>query len=264
MKERVRPGHWLWTAYEHLAMVVGLGSLALICLAWLPLALVLRRLLPPATGVWLGRQFVMRGFRGYLGILSTLCACRFDLSALDGLGQQGPMVIAANHPSLLDAVMINSRLPNAVCVMKAELMDNPLFGAGARLARYVRNDNLLNAVLRCRSELRQGAQVVIFPEGTRTHNFPLDPFLRSTALIAVRAAVPVQTLIIEFSSPYLGKRWPLWRKPSLPLVFRVRLGQRFEAPRDARAFTAELEAYFRAELAGPTTPMAAFPAAASA
>eukprot|EP01136_Pigoraptor_vietnamica_P011748 Opistho-1_new@50966 len=123
MNARTRPGlsTALWTAYEHLAMVVGLGSLALICLAWLPLALVLRRLLPPATGVWLGRQFVMRGFRGYLGILSTLCACRFDLSELDGLGQQGPMVIAANHPSLLDAVMINSRLPNAVCVMKAEL-----------------------------------------------------------------------------------------------------------------------------------------------
>ena len=257
MKERVRPGHWLWTAYEHLAMVVGLGSLALICLAWLPLALVLRRLLPPATGVWLGRQFVMRGFRGYLGILSTLCACRFDLSELDGLGQQGPMVIAANHPSLLDAVLIISRLPNAVCLMKSSLMDNPLFGAGARMARYVRNDNLLSAVLSCRRELQQGAQLVIFPEGTRTLGYPanpLNPLSRSTALIATRAGVPVQTVIIEFSSPYLGKGWPLWRKPSLPLTCRVRLGRRFDAPHDARAFTTELEAHFRAELASPPAP----------
>ncbi|PZO18332.1 MAG: 1-acyl-sn-glycerol-3-phosphate acyltransferase [Burkholderiales bacterium] len=252
-----RPTSLLWKVYEHVAMVVGLGTLAVLCLSWLPLALALYPVLPGAMGRWLGRQVVMRGFRLYLGVLRLLCACRFDLSAIDALRDQGPMVIAANHPSLLDAVLITSRLPNAVCIMKASLMDNPLFGAGARMARYVRNDNLLGAVLRCRRELRQGAQLVIFPEGTRTLGYPANPLnalSRSTALIAISAAVPVQTLIIEFSSPYLGKGWPLWRKPTLPLTCSVRLGKRFEAPRDARAFTTELEAYLRAELAQPTSP----------
>ena len=254
----------LWGLYEHVAMAVGLASLAVVCLSWTPLALLLYPVLPHCFGRWLGRQAIMRGFRLYVGILRTLCACRFDLSALDALRDQGPMVIAANHPSLLDAVLITSRLPDAVCVMKAELMDNPLFGAGARLARYVRNDNLLGAVLRCRAELRQGAQVVIFPEGTRTRNYPanpLNPLLRSTALIATRARVPVQTLIVEFSSPYLGKGWPLWRRPQLPLTCTIRLGHRFEAPRNARDFTAELEAYFRREL-GPDHPPATARAAA--
>ena len=98
---------------------------------------------------------------------------------------------------------------------------------------------------------------MIFPEGTRTLGYPgnvLNPLSRSTALIATRAGVPVQTVIIEFSSPYLGKGWPLWRKPSLPLTCRVRLGRRFDPPRDARAFTTELEAHFRAELAPPPPP----------
>jgi len=71
----------------------------------------------------------------------------------------------------------------------------------------------------------------------------------------------VQTLIIEFSSPYLGKGWPLWRRPSLPLTCRVRLGKRFGVPRDARAFTAELEAHFRAELGASPTPVASSAAA---
>ncbi|WP_332744215.1 lysophospholipid acyltransferase family protein [Hydrogenophaga sp.] len=255
MNAMARPPSLLWSVYEHVAMVVGLGALAVVCLSWSPLALALYPLLPGPLGRWLGRQAIMRGFRLYVGVLRLLCACRFDLTALDALRDQGPMVIAANHPSLLDAVLITSRLPNAVCIMKASLMDNPLFGAGARMARYVRNDNLLGAVLSCRRELRQGAQVVIFPEGTRTQGYPanpLNPLSRSTALMATRAAVPVQTLIIEFSSPYLGKGWPLWRKPSLPLTCRIRLGKRFEAPRDARAFTTELEAYFRAELAQPS------------
>ena len=68
--------------------------------------------------------------------------------------------------------MIVSRLPNAVCVMKAELMDNILFGAAARLARYIRNDAPLAMIRDAREELRRGAQLVIFPEGTRTARFP--------------------------------------------------------------------------------------------
>ncbi|MDR7093524.1 lysophospholipid acyltransferase family protein [Hydrogenophaga laconesensis] len=251
-----QPASLLWSVYEHIAMVLGLSSLAVICLTWTPLALALYPVLPTPLGRWLGRQAIMRGFRLYVTILRTLCACRFDLSEIDTLRDQGPMVIAANHPSLLDAVLITSRLPDAVCFMKAELMDNPLFGAGARMARYVRNDHLLSAVQICRRELEQGAQLVIFPEGTRTVGYPenpLNPLSRSTALIASRAGVPVQTLIIEFSSPYLGKGWPLWRRPSLPLTCRVRLGKRFDVPRDARAFTAELDAHFRSELDTPST-----------
>jgi 1-acyl-sn-glycerol-3-phosphate acyltransferase len=246
-----------WIVYEHLAMVVGLGTLALLCLAWSPLAFVLRPLLPGRAGHWLGRQGVMRGFQLYLVVLRWLCACRFDIDAIDALRDQGPMVIVANHPSLLDAVLITSRLPNAVCVMKAEVMDNPLFGAGARLAGYVRNEPPLHVVLRCRDALRQGAQVVIFPESTRTPGYPanpVNPLSRTAALIAMRAGVPVQTLIVEFSSPYLGKGWSLLRPPQLPLDCRIRLGRRFDAPRDPRATTTELEAHLRAELAGPQNP----------
>ncbi len=259
-----RPTSLLWSVYEHLAMVVGLSALALVCLSWTPPALALYPVLPRPLGRWLGRQAIMRGFRLYVGILRLLCACRFDLSEIDALRDQGPMVIAANHPSLLDAVLITSRLPNAVCFMKADLMDNPLLGAGARLARYVRNDNLLTAVLNCRRELQQGAQVLIFPEGTRTRGYPanpINPLSRSTALIAARAGVPVQTLIVEFSSPYLGKGWPIWRRPLLPLTCRIRLGRRFEAPRNPGTFTQELEDYFRAMLDPSSPPMASSAAA---
>lgn len=45
--------------------------------------------------------------------------------------------------------MIVSRLPNAVCVMKASLMDNLPFGAAACLARYIRNDATLEMILTC-------------------------------------------------------------------------------------------------------------------
>ena len=238
----------LWIAYETLAMVIGLGALAAICLVWLPFAMLLHPLLPRRIGQPLGRAVISAGFRGYLWILGVLCACRFELSELDRLRGEGPLIVAANHPSLLDAVMLVSRLPNAVCVMKASLLDNLLFGAAARLAGYIRNDAPLEMILRAREELRHGAQLVIFPEGTRTVHFPVDACQPAVGLIARRSGVPVQTLLIGFSTPYLGKAWPLFRRPVLPLSCRIRLGRRFPPPSDIPAFTAELEAYFRTEL----------------
>ena len=238
----------LWTAYERLAMAIGLGSLAVVCLIWLPFAMVLHPTLPRPVGRWVGRRMAMVGFRLYLRILSILCACRFDLTELDRLRDAGPLIIAANHPSLLDAVLIVSRLPNAICVMKASLMDNPLLGAAARLAGYVRNNGALPMIANSRDALLAGAQLVMFPEGSRTQRFPLDPFTPSLGLIARRANVPVQAVFLEFSTPYLGKSWPLFQRPSLPLHCRARLGQRFDAPTgDHEQFSAELEAYFRRE-----------------
>lgn len=246
----------MWALYEHVAMFVGLVSLALLCLAWLPLAMLLYPLLSRRTGQTLGRRMIQWAFAVYLRLLSALCACRFELSELDQLRDAGPLIIAANHPSLLDAVLIVSRLPNAVCVMKSSLMDNLLFGSAARLARYIRNDDALQMIRCSRDELRQGAQLVMFPEGTRTQRFPLNPLSPTLAVIARRSGAPVQTVLLEFSSPYLGKGWPLWRKPSLPLRCRARLGQRFDAPTDYAQFTRNLEAYLRHELPqdGPAVP----------
>ena len=258
MTDRGSAGHPLWMAYEYIAMVIGLGTLAVLCLLWLPGALFLNIMLPRHLGQPLGRRMISAGFRLYLGLLSLFCACRFDLDEIDQLRDQGPLIVAANHPSLLDAVMIVSRLPNAVCVMKAALMDNILFGAAARLASYIRNDAALEMILGARDELAQGAHLVIFPEGSRTSNFPFDASSPSVGLIASRSKVAVQTLLIELSTPYLGKAWPLFRRPELPLRCRIRLGRRFLPPSNIQAFTAELDAYFSSEFARTFRPTTAF------
>lgn len=245
-----RAAHAAWRAYERLAMVLGLGFLGLLCLVWLPFAALLHPLLPRRRGQPLGRRVIMAACRVYLGFLRLFCACRFDLAALDTLRQDHPLVLVANHPSLLDVVMVVSRFPNAVCIMKASLMDNILLGAAARLAHYIPNDAPLEMVRRAREELGEGAHLLLFPEGTRTRSFPIDPCTPGAGLIAGRAKAPVQTLLIDFSSPYLGKAWPLFRRPELPLRASIRVGRRFAPPVDAVAFTHELENYFRAELAG--------------
>ena len=241
----------LQRAREALAMVIGLSAMAVVCLTWTPFALVLGPLLPAQPGKRLGRLAIHTGFRLYVGVLGLLCGCRFDLRALDDLARQpGPMVVVANHPSLLDAVLLVSRLPNAVCIMKAALMNNLLLGAGARMARYIVNDAPLPMIRRAIAELKEGdARLIIFPEGTRTSEFPVGHCAATAGMIAARAGVPVQVVVIEMSSPYLGKQWPFFKPPHLPLSVRVRhVGQLEVAAADAQRFGTEIRALLAREL----------------
>lgn len=238
----------LQRSVDTLRLCLGLGGLGVICLLWTPFALILSPLLTQRAGARLGRYAIMRGFRLYLGWLGLLRACRFDLAELAALREAGPLILAPNHPCLLDAVMVLASLPDVACVMKADLMRNPLLGAGARLARFIRNDTPLAMVHAAVDNLHQGSQLLFFPEGTRTTRWPINPCLASVGLIASRAKIPVQTLIVETDSLYLSKGWPLLRPPAMPIRYRIRLGVRFDPPPNVAAFTKELESYFREQL----------------
>lgn len=242
------PQRWLHRLYEYFALGFGLGLLGAMSLTWSLLAVPLYHLLPKRWGEPLGRWAITTGFRIYLGALSLTGACRFDITALDALRAEGPLVIAPNHPCLLDAVMVISRLPNMACIMKADIVDNVFLGAGARLAGYIRNDAQLSMIKQAVADLKKGSHLLIFPEGTRTTRWPINACKGTTALIASRAGVPVQTVFIETDSAYLSKGWPLFRRPAMPITYRIRLGRRFDPPGKAGAFTEELERYFIDEL----------------
>jgi 1-acyl-sn-glycerol-3-phosphate acyltransferase len=248
MTDRVAPSP-LSTAHATFCLWFGLGTLGVICLCWSLLAACLYPFLPEARGRRLGRRAITSSFRAYLWLLGQIGACHFEFEGIDELAAAGPLILAPNHPCLLDAVMVIARLPDVACVMKAALLKNLVLGGGARLARYIANDRPLHMVHAACATLAEGGQVLLFPEGTRTVSYPVNAILPSVALIAKKACVPVQTLVIETDSAYLSKGWPLFRRPPMPIHYRIRLGRRFEPPKDASAFAAELEACFAAELA---------------
>lgn len=244
-------------AWAYVIVGLGFALLGLVTFAWGVVSLVLLPLLPAHAGRRIGRGAAMHIFRGYLAVMEALGAWRLDLSELDALRDAGPLIVAPNHPCLLDAVLVVSRLPNAVCVMKGALLGNFLLGPAARLARYVRNDSLLRLVTRAGEELRMGAQLLIFPEGTRSSGEPIGPLTDAVGALSRRTRAPVQAVIIETPGAFLGKGWSLSDRPELPLEYRVRLGRRFDPPEDVRTFTQELDRYFRRELAARRTAPAA-------
>ena len=239
----------LWRGYEMFAMVFGLGLLALGCLHSIPLFALLYLVLPRRWHRPVSRRLIHWGFRLYLAALRILCQVRLDLRELEPLRhERAPLIVIANHPSLLDAVLLLSVMPNASCVLKAALLHNPLFGVGARMAGYVSNEDPREMIRDSARTLQDGAQFILFPEGTRTTDFPLNPLSSACILLSKQSRVPLQAVLLEFSTPYLGKHWGLLRPPSLPLTIRARLGQRFEPPEYTATARAELEAYFRQEL----------------
>ncbi len=234
--------------YYRFAFYLCLAVFGISCLIWsLPAGLVFP-LLPRRIGQPIGQWGIMMGFRWFLWVMRATGVLRADLTVLDALRQDRGIVIACNHPTMLDAVLVVSRLPRVVCITKAALWNNLFLGGGIRLAGYLRNDAPVPMIRRAGEAIREGQQLLIFPEGSRTERPPISNFHRSFAVMARAAGAPVQTVFIEADSPYLRKGWPLFREPKLPLVFRFRLGQRFDVGRDTAAFVTQLEEYFRSEL----------------
>lgn len=240
-----------------LGLLLGLGLLSL---GWNLIAALLYPVLDTATGTRVGRAVISRCYRAFWAVAAATGILVLESDVLDALRDEAGLIIAANHPSMLDALILVARLPRSACIMKADLMRNVFLGAGARLARYIRNDSARGMVRLAVQDLQDGGQLVIFPEGTRTTQRPVNPFGSAAPLIAKLAKAPIQTVFIDTDSPYLGKGWPIWRLPPLPIVFRVRLGERFAAAADAHELQHRLEHYFAA---GVRTPAPAAPPAAA-
>lgn len=245
---RARSAAWLRVPYEHVVFYGLLAIFGLSCLLWSVLAAILYRVLPRRLGEPLGQRVIMAGFRCLIAAMRTTGIIECDLGELDSLARDEPLVIAPNHPSLLDAALVMSRLPNLVCAAKAEIWDNVFLGGSARLAGFVRNDAPARLIGDAVRQVRSGRHFLIFPEGTRSIGDTVGKFKGGFALIAKRAGVPVQTVFIETTSRYLAKGWPLLRKPRFPLVYRVRLGRRMPIDGDVHEIVAELHTYYRQEL----------------
>ena len=237
-------------AWGYPVFYLTLLTLGVVQLCWSLIAFAIRHAVPEETGLRIGRSFVSRLYRWCFHVTSAVGLLRVDATALDAIDPDVPMIIAPNHPSVLDALILISRLEKLNCIMKASVLDNVLLGSGARLAGYIRNDGPKRMLRLSSNALKQGGQLIIFPEGTRTVAAPVNAFKCGFAAMARIAGVPVQTVIIETDTPYLSKGWSILKKPRhLPMTFRVRLGQRFDVGQDVNLFVDGLHRYFVDELA---------------
>lgn len=238
----------LRAAGNYFALWFGLLACGTLFLGWCGIAVLISPFFGATARRRIGRLWMHRLFRCYLWLLDSFGIVRVDNAALLSLRHEPSLILAPNHPSMMDVLLVISRLDNVGCVMKAELWDNIFLGAGARMADFIRNDSPHSMIKQAVRDLQRGSQLLIFPEATRTVRAPVNRLSGGFALIARKAGAPIQTILIETDSPYLRKGWPLFRLPPMPITFRVRLGRRFEPRDDVASLMADMERYFAEEL----------------
>ena len=187
-------------------------------------------------------------FRVFLTGAERSGLMQLDLRQLDALNQQTGLVLVANHPSMIDVFLVISRVRRGVCLMKASIGSNILFGAGAYLAGYVSNHKPGQMLRSASSTVLRGPHLLVFPEGTRTTRQPVNDIKPGVALIAKRTGQPLQTLLIRTNSPYLSKGWTLFRPPRFPLIYQARIGAQLPATGACADTARHLQRYYEAQM----------------
>lgn len=169
----------------------------------------------------LARNLIRLTFRGIARSMCAFGVFQYETTGLQRLERRG-LLILANHPTLIDIVFLMAFVPQADCIVKARLWRNPFTRATVRAAGYIRNDDDgIRVIDDCIASLRDGGNLIIFPEGTRTTASGSINLKRGAAHIAVRAKCSVTPVLIRCAPPMLvkGKEW--WRLPDCSSRFNI-------------------------------------------
>lgn len=197
----------------------GLGALGL-ALVVFPLI----RLFSSTNRTVHARLAIHLSFRSFLWLMQAIGVLDLKVQHADRLKAFHCGLVIANHPTLIDVVALIALMPNANCIVKRALWNNPFVGLAVRAAGYISNDDSEQLINACAQGLTPGNPLIIFPEGTRSvPGLPLR-FKRGTAHIALHADSPILPVIITCTPPTLtkGEKWYTIPRTKAHLFIEVR------------------------------------------
>src|ERR1035437_6669462 len=155
--------YWRLAATGGCFAAFGIGGLALSVLVF-PLLLVF----PGPARTQHARWLIHKSFAAFLGLMQLVGIMRLEVIGGERLRNCRNTLVLANHPTLIDVVALISLMPQASCVVKQALWENPFLGGVVRAAAYVSNSDPENLIDDCAHDLAAGNPMIIFPEGTRS------------------------------------------------------------------------------------------------
>jgi len=143
----------------------------------------------------------------------TIGVISLDSRGLEALNEGEPCIVVANHPSLMDVVLLGSHMNQMDCIVNAGwTAHSPFLARAIAAAGYVGNDGGQVAVEECAARLKRGRRLLVFPEGTRSpEGGPgrFQKFQRGAAHIALASGAPVVAVRIGCRPRILGsgRKW---------------------------------------------------------
>lgn len=181
-------------------------------------------------------------------LFCLLSFVRVTVRGRRNISQGTSYVFVANHQGAYDIFTVYGYLcHNFKWMMKKSLERIPLVGYSCRRAGHIYVDNRNPAVIRqtmadAERQLAGGMSVVVFPEGSRTHDGNVHAFRRGAFTLAVEFSLPVVPLTIDGAYKVMPRNAWLPRpghiiltihKPILPPADGHDLGQLMSRSRDA-------------------------------
>lgn len=182
------------------------------------------------------QSIIHKSFRFYLMVLQACGILELEVIGGDKLRACRGKLIVANHPTLLDIVILMALLPDAKCVGKQQLWRNPMLRPVVSATGYISNDCEPEVLIeKCRQALWSGYNLIIFPEGTRS--VPGRPlrFQRGFAHILIASGASILPVVITCDPVTLVKGEPYYRIPDSPPHFRIEVEEEIDAARYASA-----------------------------
>jgi 1-acyl-sn-glycerol-3-phosphate acyltransferase len=170
------------------------------------------------------QAIIHRVFWLFMCQMELLGIMKMEVIGAEKLNTSRPKLILANHPTLVDVVMLISLLRHTNCVVKKALFRDPFLGGVVKAAGYINNDGTDAVIDACVSALKSGDNLVIFPEGTRSVPGKEMKFQRGAAHIAARAGVDVVPVTITCDPPTLSKADKWYHIPPRPFHLRAEVG----------------------------------------
>ena len=170
-------------------------------------------------------------------------------------------IFMSNHESLLDPPLLVGAIPvRAVYISKKEVRLWPLIGLAAMAAGTIfidrsnaeRSKKSMEAAAQ---QIRNGKNVVIFPEGTRTLNGQLGKFKKGGFSLAQKAGVPIVPLATVGGWGVLPKGAKLFRQGVVQVIFGDVVYPEKYATREALMLEVERQIREMIAIARPTAPI---------
>jgi 1-acyl-sn-glycerol-3-phosphate acyltransferase len=212
---------WRIAATGFCFAVFGLGGLLMRVFAFPLLALLVR---DRPRRVLAARRLIQLAMRGFVELMRATGVIRYRITGLERLQRSG-LLILANHPTLIDTVLLMAFVRHADCIVKNALWRNPFTRGPVQAAGYISNDQGPQLIEDCINSIRGGSNLIIFPEGTRTPRDGSISFKRGAANVAVRGTCAITPVVIRCTPATLGRGCKWWDVPPTVAHFSIDIGQ---------------------------------------
>jgi 1-acyl-sn-glycerol-3-phosphate acyltransferase len=178
--------------------------------------------------------------RTNLWLLRTVCGIGVEFRGRDRI-PPGPLIVASKHQSTWETFALLLLFAEPTYIVKRELMWIPFFGWSLWKARVVPVDRgprlqaLFRMTARVSRELKEGRQIIIFPEGTR--RAPGAPPAYKYGITHIYAAAGVPCLPVALNSGLFWGRRSFKRYPG---TIKVEVLDPIPPGLDKNAFIARL------------------------